>query len=252
MLNRPLLFVGILAAAFIVPYVLLDKNLSATATAQINQLMGRPASNSGEALDLSFDWPFQGKEAAPLTSVTSLPGVPRIQDLTDIFRFDITPSWVTTRWPRVTTVLAERDLQGLRVPLVTGTNPDDLAGSLTYYFDSQHHLQRITFQGYTGDTRRLGAMCVDLYGLRPAPTLEAGYFLTEHEGQPRSTLRVSHLPIVQAGKPMARAEVLLKLERADAQRALQALAVPGQAPPPAAARPSTRPSALPQTSPVRW
>ena len=40
--------------------------------------------------------------------------------------------------------------QGYRVPLVTGTTSRDLAGSLTYYFDSSLKLRRITFLGTTG------------------------------------------------------------------------------------------------------
>ena len=46
------------------------------------------------------------------------------------------------RWPRVTTV-PQFALAGLRVPLVTGTQIDDLAGSLTYYFDRTDQVQRI-------------------------------------------------------------------------------------------------------------
>ena len=47
--------------------------------------------------------------------------------------------------------LAELDVQGYRVPLVTGTSRDDLAGSLTYYFDKTHHVTHIHFRGTTGD-----------------------------------------------------------------------------------------------------
>ena len=220
MFNRPLLFLAVMAAAIGVPYVALDKNLSATATSQFNRLLGRAAGSDAKANELQGAWSVQGNapSASQAASTTSTAAAP-IHDLAEVFRFDLTPAWVTTRWPRVTTVLAETDLQGLRVPLVTGTLPDDLAGSLTYYFDRQHQLQRITFQGFTGDTRRLAAMCVNMYGLRPAPTLEAGYLLTEKDGQPVSTLRISHLPIVQATSPTSRAEIKLDLKRADAKLA---------------------------------
>ena len=81
------------------------------------------------------------------------PGIegPSFQELHEVFRFDLHPKAVFARWPRVTTVLAEPALEGLRVPLVTGKDPDDLSGALTYYFDQQKVVQRITFQGYTGD-----------------------------------------------------------------------------------------------------
>ena len=68
-----------------------------------------------------------------------------------------TSAWVLARWPRVSTRLANLDLQGYRVPLVSGTADGDLAGSLTYYFNSQQRVQRITFIGSTGDARPLVA-----------------------------------------------------------------------------------------------
>ncbi len=57
-----------------------------------------------------------------------------IVDMTEAFRFDVIPSWVMSRWPRVSAGLPDEKYQGLRVPLITGVQPDDLAGSLTYYF----------------------------------------------------------------------------------------------------------------------
>ncbi|HEV3024657.1 MAG TPA: DUF6690 family protein, partial [Pirellulales bacterium] len=57
-----------------------------------------------------------------------------VVDVQQAFRFDVTSAWVLGRWPRVSAGLSQLDLQGYRVPLVTGTKPDDLAGSLTYYF----------------------------------------------------------------------------------------------------------------------
>ncbi len=80
------------------------------------------------------------------------------RDLGEVLRFDISPQWVMARWPRVTASLAELDLQGYRVPLVTGTRQDDLAGSLTYYFDKEHRVVRIAFRGTTGDPRRIIAL----------------------------------------------------------------------------------------------
>jgi len=56
---------------------------------------------------------------------------------------------VISRWPRVSAGLAELQLQGYRVPLVSGTTANDLAGALTYYFNSRQQVQRITFQGTT-------------------------------------------------------------------------------------------------------
>ena len=71
----------------------------------------------------------------------SIVGAP-VTDLREVMRFDISPSWVIERFTRVSTVLADVRLKALRVPIVTGTRVDDLAGTLTYYFDGSGKVQR--------------------------------------------------------------------------------------------------------------
>ena len=65
--------------------------------------------------------------------------VPALQP-PQLFRFDLTPPGGVSTWPRVTTRLTDGPLHGLRVPVVTGTNVHDLAGSLkhiTRRYDSE-------------------------------------------------------------------------------------------------------------------
>ncbi|MFM2096466.1 MAG: hypothetical protein RIS70_3590 [Planctomycetota bacterium] len=131
----------------------------------------------------------------------------------EVFRFDIQPKWVFSRWPRVTTVLADQALEGLRVPLVSGKNADDISGSLTYYFDHQKTLQRISFVGYTGDERRLARMVVEAYGMKPVPSLHAGLFMLSWNGTPRSVLRLTHQPVVRSSDTNRRLEVMLEINR---------------------------------------
>lgn len=131
----------------------------------------------------------------------------------EVFRFDIQPKWVFSRWPRVTTVLADQALEGLRVPLVSGRNADDISGSLTYYFDHQKTLQRISFVGYTGDERRLARMVVESYGMKPVPSLHAGLFMLSWNGTPRSVLRLTHQPVVRSSDTNRRLEVMLEINR---------------------------------------
>ncbi|MGA2798616.1 MAG: DUF6690 family protein, partial [Thermoguttaceae bacterium] len=75
--------------------------------------------------------------------------------LADVLRFDVSPAWVLQRWPRVSTDLALLQLHGYRVPLVTGTKANDVAGSLTYYFNPAQQVQQITLRGTTGDPRAI-------------------------------------------------------------------------------------------------
>jgi hypothetical protein len=133
--------------------------------------------------------------------------------LGEVLRFDITPQWVTARWPRVTATLAEQGLEGLRVPVVTGTNLDDLAGSLTYYFNHFHQLQRLTFEGYTGDERKLVGVVTQHYGLQPEPTLDAGMYVARWNNRPSSILRVARAPIITHDSPHSQLHVLLELNR---------------------------------------
>lgn len=80
-----------------------------------------------------------------------------VTHLGEVLNFDITPQSILSRWPRVSTRLSDLNLQGYRVPLVTGTGDDALAGALTYYFNREQRLERITFVGKTGDPRALVA-----------------------------------------------------------------------------------------------
>ena len=100
--------------------------------------------------------------AAPAAATVGLPELPeepkvdiRTHQLEQVFRFDVSPRWVMDNWPRVTTSLGHLAAQGYRVSLVTGTDRTDIAGSLTYFFDPKQRVDRITFQGKTGDPTRL-------------------------------------------------------------------------------------------------
>ena len=99
----------------------------------------------------------------------------QIKDLRDVMRFDISPEWVIGRFSRVSTVLAEMNLKGLRVPVVTGIRADDVAGTLTYYFDNADRLQRLTFHGFTGQTDRFAQTMVAHCGLTREPALKPEY-----------------------------------------------------------------------------
>ncbi len=133
----------------------------------------------------------------------------------EVLRFDLTPNFVAQRWPRVTTSLHELNLQGFRVPLVTGTDPDDLAGSLTYYFNHQRQLQRITFAGTTGDYRRLLQLLTAHYGFvsRPTNTPNVALFEVPSSGAAASYLWLRPVDVLRADQPLNRFQVTLVLER---------------------------------------
>jgi hypothetical protein len=137
-------------------------------------------------------------------------------DLGEILRFDLDPRWIMQRWPRVSSVAGFSSAgryDGLRVPLVTGTNAYDLAGSLTYYFDKNQQMQRLTFHGYTGDERNLVSMITHHYRLQPEPAAGAGVFVARWNAKPTSALWIRRLPVVSAGNQHQKFEIILELNR---------------------------------------
>jgi hypothetical protein len=155
-------------------------------------------------------------------SALPLEGLPVIH-LEEVFRFDITRDWVLLRWPRKSTALADEALFGIRVPLVTGTAIDDLAGSLTYYFDSAGHVQHIAFRGRTGDTRRLANVVVTRFGLQSQPAAVPGEQLYQilWNGRPQSELRTRPAAVLWSSSPHSSFDVVLRLERPGSNRFLQ-------------------------------
>lgn len=217
------MFIPVLLAAVGGPYAALSgdigKLFSSTATPPANgqagegagtfPLYGDTAGHINTALTPGGIVPTQ---AAPGGAAPRLEG-PAVKDLAEVIRFDISPRWVAQHWSRVTTVTSELAMEGLRVPLVTGGRVDDLAGSLTYYFDKHHALQRLTFHGTTGDERRLVTMLGAVYGFREQPAVGGGMYVTTWNGKPTSVLRVEYAPVVSATSPLAQKQITLEINR---------------------------------------
>jgi hypothetical protein len=158
------------------------------------------------------------QQSAAQTAAVPPDGVP-LQGMAEVFRFDVTTGWILHRWPRVSTGLAELPLQGYRVPLVTGTAQGDLAGSLTYYFNPQQQIERITFQGVTGDARELVTLLTDRYDFTRRLTNDPGLFVYEvpRPGkEPVSVLKIRSVPVVTATEPHGRFKVDLVIQRPQA------------------------------------
>src|SRR5204862_1183718 len=104
------------------------------------------------------------------------------------------------------TVAGDPKQLGMRVALVSGTRPDDVAGSMTYYFDEYHRLQRITFTGLTQDARRLLAAVVTPNGLKSQPTTHAAHYIAGDPQKPTSEVIVRHMPTLVSNSAHARVE----------------------------------------------
>ena len=144
---------------------------------------------------------------------TAAGAVSPMADLREILRFDITPRWVMDRWPHVSTTRADGPLDGLRVPLVTGTRVHDVAGSLTYYFDKAMQVQRIALSGVVGDERYLVSVVTEGFKLVPDHAAGTGMFVAKWNGKPTSALWVRRLPVVRADNPYQKFQFALELNR---------------------------------------
>jgi hypothetical protein len=136
--------------------------------------------------------------------------------LAEVLNFDVTVESILRQWPRVTTGLPYMQLQGYRVPLVTGGALTDVAGALTYYFNSRQQVQRITLRGTTGDPSVLATILTTRHQYTRRLTNDPGLILYEavdSSNRPAGTLKIRSANIVSTSQPYMRFEVDLVMDR---------------------------------------
>jgi hypothetical protein len=209
-----------LAAAVGIPYAWFHENVTGPIRSTwqaLNRRSDADTRSGWEGFAGRFGWPGSAGAAGATVSSShdaALPSPSGFYQLDEVLRFDVTPRWITDRWPRVSTVRSEHDLQGLRVPLVTGTGTQDISGSLTYYFDHYQRVRRVTLRGQTGDERALVQMASARFGLKPEASLTAGMYVSRWNGRPVNVLHVSLAPVVHAA--VANGRLLIDMELNDA------------------------------------
>jgi hypothetical protein len=208
-----------MAAAVAVPY------LSTNGSEGLQQWWDSMSSNAADtnsvselvlpSVDLNPPPRGPGHEIFPIS--TPLEGT-RSVSLEEVFRFDVTREWVYERWARKSTALAELGLYGIRVPLVTGTQIHDLAGSLTYFFDSAGQVQRISFRGNTGDTTRIVMLASQKYGLQTqnSPIVGEQVFEVRRGEEVFSELRTRPSSVLWSSSPHESFAVELDLQSSNA------------------------------------
>lgn len=217
---RPVILAGLLGAAVGVPYMV-DRH-SGSPPPEISAV--NPTSVDGEGLPaLNFTPPVipqpEGPGALFYVSPAPLEGIPATS-LAEVLRFDVTKEWVYGRWSRKSTGLAEPELFGVRVPLVSGTRMTDVAGSLTYYFSAQGGVEKIELNGKTADTTELVNLLVRQYGFQPQVPLVAGeqLYQVRHRDRVESELRTWPEPILWSTSPHNSFSVELELNRPGSRR----------------------------------
>ncbi len=133
------------------------------------------------------------KAAIELANQPAAPPVfQAVADYREFLRFDVYPNWVKDRWLRVSTAPYEPGLHGMRVAVVTGVGPTDLSGSLTYYFDNTHRVQKIQFVGTTDDASRLVALLTQHFDFKTQRSLNAGFYMAGSKRKPSGVLKLGH------------------------------------------------------------
>ena len=216
----------VVGAAGLIPYAVSHPGVRSAVTSPLTMVSKTPAeakpaaaATSEEPTDVgSFAnhgaaRPAAGPQpagAAPRTA-SSVPTIPFEQAM----RWDVTPGWVLGTWPRVTTQLPELDLQGYRVSYVSGTTDSDLAGVLTYYFDSMMKVQRFAFHGTTGDPRRFVQFMLSYHRFERRFGDDASTFLyqVEEDGKALSEMRIKAAPVIRSDSPLERFAVTFEIRR---------------------------------------
>ena len=219
---RQIATAGAIAAAVGGPYVASETDLGRSMTTSVANVFDGTSGvvtvdaqgNAHHATERLWDDRIGSRDLDRFheTELKTLAGGP-VADFRDVLRFDITPSWVDTHFARVTTVLSELQLEGLRVPLVTGTKTDDIAGTVTYFFRHDQRLQRVTLHGFTGDPSRLIRTMTEHYGMKQQATLDTGVYSINWNGRPTSVLKVTRAPVMYADATRHQHTVFLELNQ---------------------------------------
>ena len=212
---RKMMLVPVLLAGTAGPYVAMDDSWQQWAKQQKDTLLAMsPTSSDSLATSApAGTTPGWSANSANPAMPTTGPAPTRLTRANEVLRFDIGPSWVLQNWPRVSNIRGSDGTHGMRVPLVTGTQLDDLSGSLTYYFDQRQQVKRINFHGYTGDPRKLVQLAMQHLRLQPEPNFGAGMYIQRWNGQPTSALRISHAAVASSANPHSRFVVEMEVNR---------------------------------------
>lgn len=248
MVGRPLMLASLLGASIGVPYVVSKTSTPSAASSSaavappatittVAQTTPVPAATPPMLLSQAASFFSSSPQPAPVqptypTTATPGPLTPladrpvvepiRYHRFQEVLRFDLTKEWVYQNWDRKSTGLSDPQLFGIRVPLVTGTQRTDLAGSLTYQFDAQGQLQHISLRGRTADTTALVQFLTQTYQFQrmQAPAGEQLYQVRSGNSV-YSELRTMPESVLLETSPLGSFGVVLELGRPGSNRPLQ-------------------------------
>jgi hypothetical protein len=138
-----------------------------------------------------------------------------------VLRFDVSKEWVYQNWDRKSTGPTDVGLFGVRVPLAMAPQLYALAGSLTYFFNSQGQAEHISFRGRTGDSSQLVQLLTSRYQFqRVASPVGEQVYQVMYDGQVQSELRTHPESVLWLNSPNQSIAVELELARPGSSRVL--------------------------------
>lgn len=219
---RPLMLATLLGASIGVPYVVSQQEQANSARApQANPAVTQNVSSSKQSRTRQNPKPlvrFTGMKSAPGSSLyesrAPLEGI-ETHTINEVIRLDVTKHWVFSSWARKSTGLSDPKLFGIRVPLVTGTKIDDLAGSLAYYFDANGQVARLAFRGRTGDTTAMIQYLATQFGFHREKSEIPGeqLYIVGTIDSVESILRTQPAPVMWSTSPHNSFFIDLQLQR---------------------------------------
>ncbi len=226
MIPRSLMLAGMLGAAVGVPYAV------SNAPDGWQDQWGSQWSNWNQTASAPADTTFAlGPLAAPNAASPTGPGSNLYQSfaplegvygrsLGELLNWGITKEWVYRNWDRKSTGLADPQLFGIRVPVVTGAAMTDVAGSLSYYFDAQGVLQKIRLHGRSADTTQLVRLAAERFRMSRRTSLSPGdqLFQSVEKNRLRSELRTRPESVLWGTTPHSSFVVDMEVNRPGSNR----------------------------------
>lgn len=172
--------------------------------------------------------------------------------LQDALNWQVTKNWVYRHWDRKSTGLSDPQLFGVRVPIVTGNGMTDVAGAVSYYFDSRGLLQRVRLKGRTADTSRLVYLAATAFGMQPQASAAPGEQLFQARDGKRliGELRTRPEGVLWGTSPHESFDVSFEATRPDGPHAVNPLAARFEPPSASGGNQPAQPGAPGQSEPV--
>lgn len=243
MASRPLIIASLLGASVGVPYIASHSSLGQNAANQPPSAMAGAGSRPDAAFKASpvtttINPSFQYAGLNRNATAARLDGA-QFNSVAQVLRFDVTKEWVYSNWSRKLTGPTDVGLFSVRVPLVMGTQLTALAGSLTYFFNSQGQVEHISFRGRTGDTTPLVQLLTRSYQFQRVEASSGEQLYRVQNGeQVQSELRTRPESVLRSNSPQQNIVVELEFARPGSQRVLPphgpTLQIPHVAAPPVA------------------